>query len=113
VARIKTKTGNGVSLWTDNQKTTRVASVPEGSGVLVVGRPDALGFALTEFEGNRGVCDTQYMLARAETPDVLLPEPAGTPPWDGQEAWQKIAAIHALLTEAANMTGDMLQNFGQ
>jgi hypothetical protein len=109
-ARIKTQTGNGVSLWVDNGKTVRVTSVPEGSVVNVIGKPDSLGFALSEFDGMRGVGDTQYMTPLAGTPDLPPPE---LPPWDDREAWQKIAASYALLTQAANMMGDTLQDFGK
>jgi hypothetical protein len=108
-ARIKTHTGKGFGLWEDNTKTDRVVAVPDGSVVTVIGKPDALGFALAEFSGMQGVGDTQYMIPLAGVPDLPPPEP---PPWGEHDVWQKIAASYALLTQAANMMGDTLQDYG-
>ena len=109
-ARIKTQTGGGVSLWKDNTKIDRIVTVPEGGVVTVVSKPDAAGFVLAEYDGKRGVGDTQYMQPLSSAPQ---PQPQEPPPWDGQEAWRKIAASYALLLEAANMMGDMLQDVGK
>ena len=109
-ARIKTQTGSGISLWADNGKNDRIVAVPDGSIVTVLGKPDNLGFVPAEFDGKRGVGDTQYMLPIGDIPTLPPSEP---PPWDEREAWQKIAASYALLTEAANMLGDTLQDFSK
>jgi len=108
-ARVKTNKGQGIGLWTDNTKTRRVAEVPEGGVVTVRGKPDNMGFALSEYNGKQGVGDTQYMVPLGTAP---IHPPIDPPPWDGQEAWERIAASYALLIKATSMIADTLQDFG-
>lgn len=67
--KVKTRTGNGVSLWDTPLKTVSVISVPEGAEVGVI--DDTHGaFALAIYEGRMGYVDTGYLYAAdgSETP---------------------------------------------
>ena len=125
-ARVKTTTGKGISLWIDNKKLDRVATIPEGGVVTVVGHADYLGFAMSDFDRKRGVADTQYLIpldsadtaapasmaSAASTAGTTPAAPTETLPIGDQEAWRKAAAAYALLAEAANIIGDSIQDFG-
>jgi hypothetical protein len=116
-ARVKTQTGSGISLWLDNTKTTRIVAVPDGSVVTVFGTPDTLGFALAEFNGNRGVGDIRFLAPVAEARPTNQPHQphelsfSESLPSGEREAWLKIAHSYAMLSEAANRMGDMMQDF--
>lgn len=59
--RVGTRTGGGISLWTDGTKTMAVARVPEGALVDVLGAADAQGFAQTRYGRAEGLCDLRYV----------------------------------------------------
>ena len=62
VGIVKTKTGNGISLWTSNAKTLKVKAVPEGASVDVLGEPDEKGFAKCRYLEKIAFADLQYIL---------------------------------------------------
>jgi cell wall-associated NlpC family hydrolase len=59
--KIKTRTGSGISLWTDNSKRVAVCKVPDGASVDVLEDRDEKGFALCRYNGYTGMADTQYV----------------------------------------------------
>ncbi len=61
-ATVKTKSGGGASIWTDNKKTKRVVLVPDGETLTVTGGYDTKGFAPVEYKGYKGVFDAQYLV---------------------------------------------------
>lgn len=61
-ATVKTKTGNGASIWKDNKKSSRVVLVPDGEVLTVTGGYDVKGFAPVEYKGYKGVFDAQYLV---------------------------------------------------
>ena len=68
---VKTKTGNGISLWTDATKDKRVCTVPEGAEVDVLEDTDRRGFATCRYSGNVGLADMQYIVPTdGEEPDM-------------------------------------------
>lgn len=66
---VKTRTGNGISLWTSSQKTLKVRDVPESAEVDVLDEPDGRGFAHCRYGGKVGYADLQYVIpADGEAP---------------------------------------------
>ena len=61
-ATVKTKSGGGASIWTDNKKSARVVLVPDGEVLTVTGGYDTKGFAPVEYKGYKGVFDAQYLV---------------------------------------------------
>lgn len=58
---VRTRTGGGINLWTDNSKRISMARVPDGEDVEVLGDRDEKGFALCRYAGREGYADTQYI----------------------------------------------------
>ncbi|MBQ8616298.1 MAG: N-acetylmuramoyl-L-alanine amidase [Clostridia bacterium] len=75
-AYVKTKTGGGASIWSDNKKTSRVLLVKDGEIVTVIGNADSKGFAPVEKDGKRGVFDSQYLVRLEAEPEETPGEPA-------------------------------------
>ena len=92
-AKVKTKTGGGASIWSDNKKTKRIEMLPDGTVVDVLGGYDVKGFAPVDHNGNRGVFDAQYLVrieeASAEKTDDAL--------------YDKLLEIRAMVDEAIAM----------
>ena len=66
---VKTKTGNGISLWETNAKKKNVIKIPDRAQVDVLGDLDGLGFAQARYSGHTGVADLQYVIPMdAEVP---------------------------------------------
>jgi N-acetylmuramoyl-L-alanine amidase len=68
-ASVKTKSGGGASIWSDNKKSARVVLVPDGEVLTVTGGYDIKGFAPVEYKSYKGVFDSQY-LVRVEAENV-------------------------------------------
>lgn len=94
-AYVKTKSGGGASVWSDNKKTSRVALVPDGGVVTVTGNTDSKGFAQVKYGGMSGVFDSQYLIKIEGT------EP--TP--DNADLMDKLKEIRRLVDEAIAMAG--------
>lgn len=92
-ASVKTKSGGGASVWTDNKKSKRVVLVPDGEVLTVTGGYDTKGFAPVEYEGYKGVFDSQYLVRVEEKPEA-----AGS-----NELYDKLMAIRKELDEAIAM----------
>lgn len=60
VGRVKTRTGSGVSIWSDAQKSASLVRVPEGGEVAVLETAHE-GFVRAEYGGHVGVADAQYL----------------------------------------------------
>lgn len=60
---VKTRTGNGISLWRDDKKTPpALAKVPEGATVDVLGDAGPGGFSECRYGGKTGLCDLRYVI---------------------------------------------------
>lgn len=92
-ATVKTKTGGGASIWSDNKKTKRVEMLPDGTIVNVLGGYDTKGFCPVEHNGNTGVFDSQYLVRVEETPAAKLDDALYT----------KLLEIRAMVDEAIAM----------
>ena len=58
---VKTRTGGGISLWTDSGKRAAVCNVPDGVALDVLDDADAKGFALCRYGTHTGMADMQYV----------------------------------------------------
>lgn len=69
-AVVKTRSGGGASIWSDNKKTKRIEMLPDDTVVNVLGGYDTKGFCPVEHNGNTGVFDSQYLVRVEEKPDA-------------------------------------------
>lgn len=99
-AYVKTKTGGGASIWSDNKKTSRVLLVKDGEIVTVTGNADSKGFAPVEKDGKRGVFDSQYLVKIEDVPDEA-PADNGTV----NALIDALKAIRKLADDAINKVG--------
>lgn len=95
-AKVKTKTGGGASIWSDNKKSKRVVLVEDGEIVTVTGNADAKGFVPVEYKGKTGVFDSQY-LVKIEEPETPV-KPEAKP--DNTDLLAKLQEIRKLTDEA-------------
>lgn len=95
-AYVKTKSGGGASIWSDNKKTSRVVLVPDGDIVAVTGEKDSKGFVPVEYNGKTGVFDSQY-LVKIEEPEAPV-TPEAKP--DNTDLLAKLQEIRKLTDEA-------------
>ena len=61
-AYVKTKSGEGASIWKDNKKSARVKLLADGTTVTVTGNADSKGFVPVTYNGSKGVFDGQYLV---------------------------------------------------
>ena len=61
---VKTRTGHGISLWSKNDKTVKLADVPEGATVEVLEDADEKGFAKCRHQHKMGKADMQYVFPK-------------------------------------------------
>lgn len=61
-AYVKTKSGEGASIWKDNKKSARVKLLADGTTVTVTGNADSKGFVPVTYSGSKGVFDGQYLV---------------------------------------------------
>lgn len=73
-AYVKTKTGGGASIWSDNKKSSRVVLVPDSGVVTVTGSADSRGFVPVTYEGKAGVFDSQYLVKITPPAPEVKPE---------------------------------------
>lgn len=92
-AKVKTKTGGGASIWSDNKKTKRIEMLPDGTVVDVLGGYDVKGFAPVDHNGNRGVFDAQYLVRIEEAPAEKTDD----------ALYDKLLEIRAMVDEAIAM----------
>ena len=92
-AYVKTKSGGGASIWSDNKKTRRVVLVPDSDFVTVTGEKDEKGFVPAEYNGKAGVFDSQYLVA------LEAPKAPETMP-DNTDLLAKLKEIRTLADEA-------------
>lgn len=59
---VKTKSGGGISIWTDNTKKVARAKVPEGAMVDVLSEADEKGFAQVRYNNIVDMADLQYII---------------------------------------------------
>lgn len=97
-AYVKTKTGGGASIWTDNTKGRRVVYLLDNAIVTVTGAPDAKGFVPVKYGGMSGVFDSQY-LVKIEGTEQTEPAP------DNANLMDKLKEIRRLVDEAIAMAG--------
>lgn len=95
-AYVKTKSGGGASIWSDNKKSARVVLVPDGDIVAVIGEPDSKGFVPVEYNDKTGVFDSQYLVA------LEAPKAPETAP-DNTELLSKLQEIRVMVDEAITM----------
>lgn len=99
-AYVKTKTGGGASIWSDNNKTRRVLYLLDGEVVTVTGEPDSKGFVPVETKTARGVFDSQY-LVKIETVTPEAPEVQPEAP--GETVLAQLYAIRDLVDKAIEL----------
>ena len=92
-AKVKTRTGGGASIWSDNKKTKRIEMLPDGTVVDVLGGYDVKGFAPVDHNGNRGVFDAQYLVRIEEAPAEKTDD----------ALYDKLLEIRAMVDEAIAM----------
>lgn len=59
---VKTNSGNGIQLWADEDKTARLASIPESATVNVL-EDTRTGMVQASYNGKTGYVDAQYLQA--------------------------------------------------
>ena len=68
-ATVKTRTGNGINLWSDVEKTKSIAKIPEGARVTIAEELKNPWCAVL-YSGAEGVCDGRYLIDRQQVADT-------------------------------------------
>ena len=95
-AYVKTKYGNGASIWSDNKKSARVLLVKDGEIVTVTGKADSKGFVPVSKDGKTGVFDSQYLVKIEEPENPVTPDAKP----DNTDLLAKLQEIRKLTDEA-------------
>jgi hypothetical protein len=83
--KVQTSKDEGLSLWSDIVKTSRIIRVPKGEVIKVIS--DLTGWVLAEYKGVQGYADKQYL--------VLTENPV-EPPDDNENVIAEIAFLMSL-----------------
>jgi N-acetylmuramoyl-L-alanine amidase len=83
--KVQTSKDEGLSLWSDIVKTSRIIRVPKGEIIRVIA--DLTGWVLAEYKGVQGYADKQYL---------VLSENPVEPPDDNENVIAEIAFLVSL-----------------
>ena len=64
-AIVKTKTGNGINLWSDVKKTDSLAKIRDGASVTILEELNS-PWCAAAYQGLDGCCDGSYLINRQE-----------------------------------------------
>ena len=96
--KVQTSKDEGLSLWSDIAKTSRIIRVAKGEVIRVIA--DLTGWVLAEYKGVQGYADKQY-LVKVEPSDPNPPEPIEKLVIFKQSDWDDYCrAIEKILTKA-------------